>query len=281
MSDTDSAPYSRCWAKAISPCDEGMSREHYMSRGAFIGEYVTIGGLSPVPPELRTMHIDDLVARTLCKKHNEELSHLDQAFIDLVNCIRETERLREIRQTVKSAWYSPVRLMVDAPRIERYILKTAMNYSVVLRGYLDGWVPPDWLPQVVFGVRALEEGRGLGMIARVGDNLVDSESFRFAFGTSERDGIPFSGLLELRLGWRFLCSWARPLSDLAGEFHIDGDVYSPEDIIARPARFQFDHRGRSLGVSLDFDWSGRWTASKFPKVVALRKKYRAPPRKGK
>ena len=258
-----------------------MSREHYVSRGVFPVECVTVIGHSPLPESMRTIHIDELVAKTLCQKHNNALSDLDQALIDLVNCIRETERLREVRKGIKSAWYAPVRLTVDGTRIERSVLKMVLNYAVVLHEHLGGWRPPDWLPEVVFGTRPLVEGSGLAMISRVGDQIVSSESIRFAFGMSDRDGEPFSAMLELRQGWRLLCSWVRPLSDLGGEFHLDSNVYLQENLISHPKLINFEHEGRNLGISLEFDWSGRWSPKKFHNVAKLRGKYRAPLRKGK
>lgn len=258
-----------------------MSREHYVTRGALPAEYVEVTGQSPLPENRRTVHIDDLVAKTLCRKHNQALSHLDQAFIDLVNCVRETERLREIRRGMKGAWYAPVRFVVDGPRIERCVLKMALNYAVVLRGHLADWNPPDWMSEVVFGNRKLVEGGGLAMIVRKGDKIVNSERIRFAFGTSDSDGLPFSALVELRQGWRLLCSWNRPISSLSGELHLDGEVYFAENLLFHPNRVNFDDQDQSLGMSLGFDWSGRWCASRNANVVNLRKRYKAPPRKGK
>jgi hypothetical protein len=165
--------FARCWAKSTSPCADGMSREHYVSRGIFPVEFVTVRGHSPLPENRRNIHIDDLVAKTLCRRHNRELDHLDQALIDFVNAMRETERLRRVRIPLGHKWHKTTRLVVDGPRIERCMLKMVMNYSMVRRQHLEGWRPPEWLPDVIFGKRALPNGCGLAMIVRVGDQLGD------------------------------------------------------------------------------------------------------------
>lgn len=225
-------------------------------------------------PEGYEVHIDDLVAKTLCKKHNEETSDLDQAFIDTLNCIRETERLRRARAGNRNAWYASVKLTADGSRLERFVLKMVMNFSVVLRPYLDGWEPPSSLPAMIFGREPVLPDRGLGMLVRPGDQLVDGEQIQVAFGISERTGAPMSMMLEPRQGWRFLCSWERPLMDLAGNFNIDDATYFQEDVLPKPGAVNFDN-----GVSLRFDWSGRWSDSRFPEVARLRESYKAPPRK--
>jgi hypothetical protein len=271
MSQSNPVP-ARCWAEATSPCGDEDAREQHISAPTFFGAHPTIEVSRT--SETRTLCIDDLLTGTLCPRHSRALSDLDQALADLVNSVRETERLRDVRKGATHAWYAPVRFVLDGPRLERCMLKMAMNYSSAFGEHQLGWQPPEWLPNVVLGTRSLGTGAGLGMIARVGDRLKSSDSLRFSLANSERDALPFSALLEIRRELRLICSWERPLTELSDKFYLAGEAYFQEDVIARPRRMSFDDAGRSLGISLDFDWTGRWSEKKFPTVAALRKKFR-------
>lgn len=255
-----------------------MSRERYFTRGMFPGKDVIVSGNSPLPKDQRKVSIDKLVSKVLCRKHNTELSPLDTALIDLVNAFREAERLRMVRaQNAKKKW-PPVRLTVDGMRIECCVLKMLMNHAVVQRDILDNWEPPEWVPAVVFGQRALAEGCGLGMLARAGDQMNNAEEFSLFFGESFRARDYECVLFSPRRGWRFLCSWGRPLNKL-GLLQFPGAIYSAdEDVLCHPNRINIEEGGRSLGISIDFDWSGKWTERRFPKVVALRGRYGPPSR---
>jgi hypothetical protein len=116
-------------------------------------------------------------------------------------------------------------------------------------------------------------------VARVDDRVTDAERIRFAFGKSSRDDRPFGALLELRHGWCLLCTWDRSVEDLSGIFELNGREYCSEDLMFHPQRVNFDHGKKSVGLSLDFDWSGRWSPTKNQNVVKLRPKYRSPRRK--
>jgi hypothetical protein len=272
------AAYDRCWARTVSACGEGMSREHYITRGVFPDVNVTIDGTSPLPLDQRETHIDKLVARTLCKRHNQQLSPLDDAFIDLVNCLRETERLRKVRRAIPRKHWPATRLTVDGPAIERCILKTMMNVSTVQREPLAGWRPPDWVASVVLGHRTMPEYHGLAIIARVGDTMTNVESIGVTFGKSERSSNYESVLVDIRGGYRFICTWDRSVKTL-GQLRLPGGRYqATEDVIWHPRRFNAEHDGRDLGLSIDFDWSGRWSPGKHRNVVALRGRYAPPPR---
>jgi hypothetical protein len=270
--------YERCWAKSVSDCGEGMSKEHYFTRGIFPTARVKVLGTSPIPEAQRDTHIDNLVAKVLCKKHNAELSPLDDALIDLINAIREIERLRGVRAGIARKKWLPTRFVVDGVGIERCVLKMLMSQAIVQREALGNWQPPGWIPCVIFGQQALRPGCGLGVIARVGDVIKNVEEVGFIFGETERTGAYESVLLGLRGGWRLICTWDRPL-DSFGEFRFPEGTYdAQQDVLRHPNRVNFNHGPRDLGISLDFDWSGRWSTSKYPRVAALRGKHSPPPR---
>lgn len=273
--------YRRCWARAVSPCGEGMSGEHYVTRGTFLSEWVTVKGPQFLGGGERR-RVDSLVARVLCARHNSDLSPLDQALIDLVNALREMERLRRVRSVQRVApRYAPVRLVVDGPRIERCILKMAMSCAKVLRRDLSGWTPPEWLPEVVFGKRKLDTGCGLAIVARLGDVIAQEEQVSFHFGQSQSSGEPEAVILGLRKGLQILCTWRRPVADTGVLQRGDSIYVAHQDAILHPRRLEYKDGVRDLGLSLDFDWTGKWREKDNKAVAKLRSKYRAPPRRGK
>ena len=242
----------RCWASEVSGCGEG-------------------------PPRAAT-HSDALVVGSLCAKHAAELAPLDIALGDLINSTHEIERLREVRSQVSKNWPA-FRLTVDGFSIERCVLKMMMNHARVQSRELNDWRPPDWLPSFIFGAERLKPGCGLAVVVRVGDAIVDRERIRFTFAQSDRRGVYDSVVLELRQGLRLVCSWKKPVQAL-GELRFDGTYYdAASDVLWHPRRVSFSNGKLDLGLSLDFDWSGKWNGSKHPAVTALRGKGAPPTRR--
>ena len=191
---------------------------------------------------------------------------LAQALIDLDLAMLEVERLREVRKGLGKAW-TPVRLTVDGLRIERAVLKLVLDHAARPE---NDWQAPAWLPAVVFGERALSEGCGAALIARVGDSTFDGARTGFSLAKSDRSGNYESAVLELREGWKLLCTWDVPVARL-GTLLVGSDRYeSGVDTLFHPRRVSFRNREVDLAVSLDFDWSGRWTSRKYPNVAKLR-----------
>lgn len=257
-----------------------MSGEHFITRGIWPNEKIRVGGLPQFQGERREIHIDNLVANVLCEKHNSATSHLDQALVDLVNCIRELNRLRQVRERSRLKRHRPMRFVVDGPKVERCVLKMVMNCGHVLRSTLDGWSPPEDLAEVIFGARPVPEGAGLAMLGQVGDQRREMEAVSFGFGRAENDAEPTAVSFELRSGWYFACSWEKPIADFPG-FNVGGQTYlTSEHVLHHVSRCNYTHRSRDLGLSLDFDWSGTWTEGKQPLVTRLRSVYTSPPRGG-
>ncbi len=255
-----------------------MSREHYFSRGVFLAETVNVAGPLPSAMTPGMRHINDLVTKCLCRKHNQELSPLDQALIDLFNSIRECERLMKVRKRIARKWPAYTRLVVDGPRIQRCVYKMILSHAVLQKERLDGWRPPTWLADVAFGKREIPQGSGIAKLARIGDQLGGHEDIGFGFGENLQ-GVPDCAVLTLRSGWKFFCNWDRPVRTLD---HVSyGDVvYTQNNILCPPKRVEYTDGDRKLGISLDFDWSGSWSERRNGNVVKLRSKYAAPSRPG-
>ena len=257
-----------------------MSREHFITRGIFLAETCVVTGCSRTAKRPQPVRIDDLVTKVLCSGHNSDLSPVDVALIDLVNVIREVDRLQAVRSRVpKGRLVTRTRYVVDGRLFERALAKTLLNCATLFRDVLDDWAPPSWLPDFVFGTRVLPAGCGMGMPAQLGDSVQLDEQYgvHFGQGSDARAG-PNAFLMTLRRR-RFLFTWSVPVQEL-GVFQIGGRDYdASHDVLYRPTRVQWTHRGRDLQLSFDFDWSGRWTSARHRAVAALRNKYQAPPRR--
>ena len=208
------------------------------------------------------------VTSPLCEKHSAELGGLSHALSDLDLAMREVERLRAVRKGLSSAW-TPVRLTVDGAGIERAVLKRVLEYASAHA--LDDWQPPPWLAAAIFGADVLPIGCGVALVARVGDAIFDSERTGFLLAKSDRTGRYECAVLQLREGWKLLCSWEKPIASL-GTLHFGKETFvAGEDTLLHPKRVSFRNNQVDLGVSLDFDWSGRWSAKKYPTIAKLRR----------
>jgi hypothetical protein len=127
------------------------------------------------------------------------------------------------------------------------------------------------LAAAIFGADVLPIGCGVALVARVGDTIVDSAQTGFLLAKSDRTGRYECAVLQLREGWKLLCSWEKPIAAL-GTLHFGRETFvAGEDTLLHPKRVSFRNNQVDLGVSLDFDWSGRWSAKKYPTIAKLRK----------
>src|ERR1700688_3837730 len=83
---------SDCWASVLGDCGEGPSREHLVSKSAFVGEEIRVEGLSWCRHEPKVIGLSGLVSRILCRHHNGELSAVDQAGGEAVAAFRDFNR---------------------------------------------------------------------------------------------------------------------------------------------------------------------------------------------
>jgi hypothetical protein len=266
--------YSKCLAREVSPCEGGMSKEHVFSRTMFLTETITISGH---PSGLQKLPIDQLVVKRLCRKHNAQLSDVDTAFGDFVNVLRETEHLIRVRSLHPETHWAEKMFVVDGNRIERCIFKTIINCALALNKNLNGWAPALQLANVVFGINRPLPGCGVGLLARIGDEIGAQESIGVSFGISQTREELQCALLNLRNGWKFICSWNEPLREL-GLLDIEGvPHFADEDLLCPVKRVNFEG-SKAVGLSISFDSSGTWKKREHPDIVRLRTKYPAPPR---
>lgn len=256
-----------------------MSHEHYWTRSLFLTPNVTIEGGKRAPTGPVPVHIDELVTNSLCKAHNEQLGPLDTALSDLNNALREMRRLGDVRGKVNRPW-PMMRFMVDGLRIERCMLKMALNCSRVVKTAAE-IVLPTWLPDVVFGTRKLNEGVGFASIVKLGETFSEDERYYVAFARSDATGLPSAITVMLQGGWRFICTWDQPVSSMGVLNFEDGSYETSQHAMFHPRGFTRDHGTRPLGIEVRFNWSGKRLTDGNRNVERLRSVYRSPPRGSK
>ena len=135
--------------------------------------------------EAKSIGIGSLVAKILCKKHNSDLSEVDDAAIYLFKVFREGIRLQQARGALRNPqeWAVPFgidwtvrRFVIDGPRLERWFLKTLVNLSFGRQWIIgQGSGPPGWpskeLVEIAFGRRRFPKEAGLHIMAHPGQQI--------------------------------------------------------------------------------------------------------------
>ena len=114
-----------CFLSHVTPCQGGMSREHYISRSVLelLGEgSVQIGGLDwQAKGQLQSIGIGALTAKILCEKHNSSLSHLDAEAGRLFQTIHLIDKQPDAVSDHSG---------FDGRTIERWLLKLAAGLAL-------------------------------------------------------------------------------------------------------------------------------------------------------
>lgn len=218
--------------------------------------------------EVKTVGVNALTSKVLCKHHNTELSELDSAALDVWCALREiSDRIDELQTVARIARIQPRferrKYRLDGARLERWCFKMAINMvaSGSTGGLPDEWEPRKELVDFVFGSGRLPDGCGLGLAAVVGERIEDPDNLSFqllrrtAPAPAEVEGF----LLGFR-GFRFAGSSMTPLLSL----HSALNPLNAEGVLLRPKRINFD-----TGV-VTFDWLG-WFSAADKNVAQARK----------
>src|SRR3569833_3907140 len=87
MLTSKTTDHSRCWARMLGDCAGGMTGEHSISRNQFNQRKIIVDGYPWCLGKPKTVGIGSLVARVLCKHHNNALSPLDEAAADVLRAL--------------------------------------------------------------------------------------------------------------------------------------------------------------------------------------------------
>ena len=169
-----------CWARCLGDCGTTQSREHYLSRSIVGSGDILISGFPFLKGETRSIPGDRLVAKMLCKTHNERLSPLDAAaghFFQVLSTFRYRGLMRAsgARKPGGIDMYE-----VDGAFVERWMLKTLINVMFERElGSDQRWHPPELWVRCAFGTTSFPDRCGLYLLPGEG---WDSLSEKFAIG---------------------------------------------------------------------------------------------------
>lgn len=184
--------HERCWAKALGGCAGGMTREHLVARNQFESSTVRVRGLPWCAHETKEIGLDRMVAKVLCKRHNNDLSAADSAAKEALRgrqslAAHLTEPSRRSRRVVE----------VSGDAFERWMLKTTITLALQSKPFPTGGIfdaggsgPTARMVDVVFSRRPFAAHEGLFFSASVGDRLDSDEIGTIGFETvlSRPDG---------------------------------------------------------------------------------------------
>jgi hypothetical protein len=164
-----------CWARCVGPCGGGPSREHVMSKSQFHSESIHVKGFSWCP-DGKTIGINSLVAKNLCRHHNQQLSPADAEAKKLLDTFVAINQRTE-------AWKAGKRLPrivreIDAARIEQWLMKTTFNMALqgtTHEGLFKDGEPNQHLVRIAFGLEEFTEPYGLFWVVRLGEKIAGKE----------------------------------------------------------------------------------------------------------
>ncbi|MBD3817187.1 MAG: hypothetical protein IE913_12275 [Halothiobacillus sp.] len=160
-----SEPYQKCWANSLGDCGGPMSAEHIFSKA--IGRKgpkteLSVKGMANMPDQ--SIGFDWPKARILCARHNSILSPLDS----------EAQKLAEaLHRFVDRTPQTTVHL--NGPLLERWTIKTVINFMAAGFAHNDKWLPDDNLTRIAFGLNPLPDECGLYFLRVDGYTPISTE----------------------------------------------------------------------------------------------------------
>jgi hypothetical protein len=165
----------RCWAKSLGDCSGPISGEHYISSGLFEQSELFVHGFNWCKNEIKQIPKKSLVANILCHGHNTRLSDVDNAGIQTFRVFQECTELSNLRNTMKPRYWNIIHRNVDGPMLERWFLKTLINFACEGEQKIgpDSEIvgqPSDNLVRIVYGLDKFEGRAGLYLLASAGQH---------------------------------------------------------------------------------------------------------------
>jgi hypothetical protein len=161
-----------------------------ISRSQFDGDAITVQGL-PWCKEPKVVGLSSLVAKNLCRAHNNNLSPVDL----------EAKRFKDALGAISRTPVVPVRMRFDARLIERWLLKTTINLALQEPGSgLE--LNPD-IVQRAFGLASTPRSQGFFAVAELHEEQSYNSAIRFESMVRKKDGRLVIGAFVLH-GWRAL-----------------------------------------------------------------------------
>ncbi len=119
----------KCWASEYGPCADGQSGEHLVSAALFTEPAVYVSGSLWGGSAPRRIGLSSLRSNTLCRHHNSLLSPLDQEAGRAFRALQDAFSLTASRRRARPRSWTVARWTLDGSQLERWFLKTAVNFS--------------------------------------------------------------------------------------------------------------------------------------------------------
>lgn len=244
-----------CWASGLGACSTTQSGEHYVTRGLWSADAITISGFDWQDGQDKKIALGSLEANILCSAHNSQLSLVDAEAIRIFRFISQVIRSFQDWQTSSpvAPTISLKRYIADGKLFERWAAKTLIDFVCVERKNNTSWhatdaralEPPSDVVRAIFGETRFV--RPMGLYLAQENTHVPKDVLREALGVDPRfhpegQGL-VGGFLEFR-DFRFLI-WliSEPFDSFTTEsrngipFGLGGNAvhYHPDSL-----RFQFN-----------------------------------------
>jgi len=121
--------------RCLGGCAGGFSAEHVITGSLFAGKEICINGLPWCRTRSITMPPRNFTANILCRKHNSDLSLIDDAGLATFKAFRDAGAEQDARHRYLSSGLAPYRFPVlqhevDGYNFERWLLKTLINMEL-------------------------------------------------------------------------------------------------------------------------------------------------------
>jgi hypothetical protein len=165
-----------CWAEKLGGCSDKTSREHIISAGIFPEGTILVKGFPWCPDELKEISVASFTKRVLCERHNNTLTHVDQAGIGAMNVFRQEVQINNAREKLKPRRWRVEKFQIDGRGLERWFLKTLINVATdgiykIGRDSTEIGNPSERLVRIAFGLETFKPKAGMYSLGHVGQSL--------------------------------------------------------------------------------------------------------------
>lgn len=151
-----------CWADPLGECSKAPSGEHILSKSTLDGPEITVRGFPFLQGKTLTLDKGQFKSNILCRKHNNQLSPVDEAGTNAFDTLSDLAGGRP-----------PRRRKIDGQLLERWLLKTLINIEMITTDFETR--PPRQLVEMAFGIEPFPLGAGLFFLGKIG-TLIPNES---------------------------------------------------------------------------------------------------------
>lgn len=155
----------KCYASLLGNCEGPMSKEHVISHSILKQSNLQFQITNTIVKS--NTSIQNLTIKILCKKHNSEISVLDQEiskFLKILKEIADFSNSGNVYPTTK-------RYQINGKLIERWFLKTLINLNGIHQTLFE--YPTEQMVKIVFGQNKFLGSSGLYIRARKGDKVLN------------------------------------------------------------------------------------------------------------